>query len=209
MKHRKQHWEDIYQTKSPVEVSWFQPHLKHSLELVRESGIGTQASVIDVGAGASTLADDLIEEGYRHITVLDISREALEISKKRLGEKAQRVQWLEADILQANLPAESFDLWHDRAVFHFLTSPDERAQYIHQMNRCLKPGGTAIIATFSLKGPERCSGLDVVRYSPETLQAGLGSEYTLIKSLEELHQTPGGKEQAFIYCMFKRQNVKH
>ena len=204
---RKQHWEIIYKSKSPAEVSWFQPHLEKSLELIAETGIDKKARIIDVGGGASTLADDLLKKGHSGLTVLDISSEALRRSKERLGDRANQITWIGADILKANLPKNTFDLWHDRAVFHFLPNPADRKKYLDLLNQTLKSKSHLIIATFGLKGPERCSGLDVIRYSPETLQAGFGENYRLIKTLEESHQSPFGTNQHFIYCLFQRRGV--
>ncbi|MBI3313934.1 MAG: class I SAM-dependent methyltransferase [Candidatus Omnitrophica bacterium] len=203
---QKQHWENVYQTKKADQVSWFQPHLSKSLDLIVQSEIGLTASMIDVGGGASTLVDDLLEKGYSDISILDISGTALETSKKRLGNKADKVHWIEGDITNVKLPEKHFDLWHDRAVFHFLTDAASRQKYKKNLAYSLKPGGGLILATFSLKGPERCSGLNVMRYSPELLQAELGKGYRLIKTLEETHPTPFGTTQEFAYCFFRREN---
>ena len=201
----RSHWENVYETKKADQVSWFKPHLSKSLGLILEAGIKKNDPVIDVGGGASTLADDLLREGFTDITVLDISSQSLEVTKKRLGKESSKIHWLVDDITTANLPKGRYALWHDRAVFHFLTKSEDRKKYVTIMNQSLKPQGTAIIATFSLKGPERCSGLDIVRYSAETLQAELGKNYHRMKSLEESHDTPFGTKQEFIYCVFKRQ----
>ena len=203
---RKQHWENVYQTKKADQVSWFQPHLSKSLDFIVQSGIGLSASMIDVGGGASTLVDDLLEKGYSNISILDISGTALETSKKRLGNKAGKIHWIEGDITNVKLPEQHFDLWHDRAVFHFLTDAAARQKYKENLDSSLKPGGGLILAAFSLKGPERCSGLNVTRYSPELLQAELGKGYRLIKTLEETHPTPFGTTQEFVYCFFKKEN---
>ncbi len=201
----KSHWENVYKTKNADQVSWFKPHLSMSLGLILGTKIDKHDPIIDVGGGASTLVDDLLSEGFMDITVLDISSESLEVAKKRLGKKALKVHWMTDDITTANLPKNHYSLWHDRAVFHFLTSPEDRKKYVKVMNESLKPQGAVIIATFSLKGPERCSGLDIVRYSPETLQAEFGENYRLIKNLEEPHETPFGTKQEFVYCLFKRE----
>ncbi len=165
--------------------------------------------MIDVGGGASTLVDDLLDKGYTDLTVLDLSARALQVSKERLGDKANLVHWIPGDITAVELPEQFFDLWHDRAVFHFLTSSAARKRYLETLHRSLKPGGILVIASFSLKGPERCSGLEVVRYSPETLQEEIGGNYRLLKSVEEAHQTPFGTKQEFVYCLFKRENEGH
>ncbi len=185
-------------------MSWFQPHLAKSLELIAETGIDENASIVDVGGGASTLADDLLTKGLNHLSVLDISDEALNQSQKRLGEKAKQITWLEADILKAGLPENAFDLWHDRAVFHFLTKTEDRKTYLEVLRRSLKPGGFVIMSSFNLEGPEKCSGLDVMRYSPETMSRELGADFILLKSCQEHHKTPFDTAQDFVYCLFKK-----
>lgn len=201
----KTHWEHVYQTKDADQVSWFKPHLSKSLELILGTKMDKHEPVIDVGGGASTLVDDLLREGFTDITVLDISPKSLEVAKKRLGKEASHIHWVVDDMTTANLPRNHYVLWHDRAVFHFLTAPEDRKKYVKAVNESLKPQGTVIIATFSLKGPERCSGLDIVRYSPKTLQAEFGKNYRLVKSLEESHETPFGTKQEFVYCLFQRE----
>ncbi len=201
----KSHWENVYRTKNANQVSWFKPHLSKSLELILGTKIQKHDPIIDVGGGASTLANDLLGEGFADITVLDISSRSLEVAKKRLGKEASKIHWMTDDITVANLPKNHYSLWHDRAVFHFLTRPEDRKKYVKVMNESLKLQGTVIAATFSLKGPERCSGLDIVRYSPETLQAEFGENYRLMKGLEESHETPFGTKQEFVYCLFKRE----
>lgn len=201
-KKSKSHWEKVYQTKSSKEVSWYTPHLENSLKLIRLSGVSDEAQIIDVGGGASTLADDLIGSGFEHLTVLDISGEALETAKKRFGEKASKVNWIEADITQADLPNSYYDLWHDRATFHFLVDPRDRKKYLNLLRSSLKPEGRVIIATFGPDGPEKCSGLPIVRYSPESLFRELGEGFTLIESFKEVHKTPFGTTQEFTYGLF-------
>jgi len=201
---QKDHWESIYSTKSPDGVSWFQPHADTSMRLIRSSCPDHQASIIDVGAGASTLVDDLLDDGYRHVTVLDLSGAALAQSRKRLGVRGDSVRWLEADITHAELAPHSIDLWHDRAVFHFLTTPEDRAAYVRQVLHALKPGGHVIMATFGSNGPLQCSGLPVVRYAPDALHAEFGEPFTLLAHEEQLHQTPFGTAQQFIFCMCRK-----
>lgn len=201
----KNHWENVYKTKLPEQVSWFQSHLAKSLELIVESGIDKRDRIIDVGGGASTLVDDLLTKGYGNLAVLDISAAALHKSKERLGERADKITWIEADILKFDFQENSFDLWHDRAVFHFLTEPDERKKYIKALERALKPEGFFIIASFNLEGPSKCSGLDVMRYNPETLSQELGSDFLFLESMNEQHQTPSSAFQSFIYCIFKKR----
>jgi len=199
----KSHWETIYQQKRPGEVSWYQPHLNVSLSLLANAGLSAGSRIIDVGGGASTLVDDLLARGVSDVTVLDISGHALAVSKARLGERAARVTWMEADITRVPLPAASYDLWHDRAVFHFLTKAEDRRRYLATMRETLRPGGHAILATFALQGPPRCSGLDVVRYSPATLHAEVGGDFRLIEALDEGHRTPANTVQQFLYCRFQ------
>lgn len=202
---QKEHWEKVYQSKSPNEVSWYKPHLDLSLDLILKFAVSKDAKIIDVGGGTSTLAEDLLLRGYTNLTVLDISSEALRKSKERSSKKADEITWIEADILKFDFPQSSFDLWHDRAVFHFLTKPDERKKYIKALAGSLKPGGFLIVASFSLEGPVKCSGLDVMRYSPETLGRELGNDFLFLESINERHQTPFGTRQNFIYCIFKKR----
>ncbi len=202
----EQHWEGVYSTKAPNQVSWFRPHLETSLAfLERATGGDRSASILDVGGGASTLVDDLIERGYRNVAVLDISRTALHLAQKRLGEAAQAVQWIPSDVTQANLPAGCFDVWHDRAVFHFLTTPQQRLAYAGKVASALKPGGHLVVSTFGPDGPTRCSGLDAVRYDAASLHAELGERFRLLTTQKELHQTPSGAAQQFLYCHFTLQ----
>jgi SAM-dependent methyltransferase len=200
----KEHWERVYQTKPTTQVSWFQEKAERSLRLIRETGVGPDAAILDVGGGASVLVDDLLAAGYRNVTVLDLSAAALEAARKRLGPAAGQVRWLEADITQVALPEASLDVWHDRAVFHFLTAPADRERYVQTALKAVKPGGHLIVATFAEDGPLKCSGLDIVRYSPEALHAEFGPSVALEKSEREQHRTPGGSEQRFIYCYCRR-----
>lgn len=201
---KKKHWDDIYSSKGTQGVSWYQPHAEQSLRLIRDAGIGKDAAIIDVGGGASTLVDDLLAEGYTDLSVLDFSAAALAAAKQRLGAAAQRVHWIEADITQVKLPANAFDLWHDRAVFHFLTSPEDRTAYVDAVLRAVKPGGHVIAATFGEEGPLRCSGLPVVRYRPDQLEAEFGDALTLLDHQTENHLTPWGGIQQFVYCYFRK-----
>jgi SAM-dependent methyltransferase len=201
----KEHWASVYGSRPADRVSWFQPRLESSLKLIAETGLKS-GKVIDVGGGASTLADDLAARGFE-VTVLDISAEALRISRERMGKDAAKVRWIEADIIRADLPKGFYDLWHDRALFHFLTDPADRRKYVETLRGSLKPGGHAILAAFDLSGPEKCSGLDVVRYSPETLARELGAGFRLVGSLREAHRTPAGAIQNFVYCRFSRTQI--
>jgi ubiquinone/menaquinone biosynthesis C-methylase UbiE len=201
---RKDHWEQIYSTRASDAVSWFQRRADCSLRLIRATGAGPEAAIIDVGGGASVLVDDLLAEGYRHLTVLDLSGAALAVARRRLGPAADRVTWIEADVTQAELPAHGYDVWHDRAVFHFLTDPADRAAYVAQVLRAVKPGGHVIVASFAEDGPERCSGLPVVRYSPDGMHAQFGGAFALLGHEKEAHQTPGGAVQQFVYCYCRK-----
>ncbi|MEW5903595.1 MAG: class I SAM-dependent methyltransferase [Pseudomonadota bacterium] len=201
---RKQHWESVYHSKATDTVSWFQPHAELSLDLIRNTGVGKQAGIIDVGGGASTLVDDLLADGYLDLTVLDLSRAALATARRRLGAQERMVRWIEADITEVELPRKRYDVWHDRAVFHFLTTPEQREAYVQTVFQAVKPGGHVIVATFAEDGPEQCSGLPVMRYRPDELHDEFGAAFTLLKHQKEAHQTPAGKVQQFVYCYCRR-----
>lgn len=194
------HWESVYTTKSPESVSWYAAHLLQSLQYVKKAAPGMQASIIDVGGGESTLVDDLLADGYLDITVLDLFHTALEVTRQRLGPQANKVVWSAADVLEVELPEASFDVWHDRAVFHFLTTDAQRERYVAQVVYALKPGGFAIVGTFGPQGPEKCSGLPVSRYAPNELHGKFGTPFELIDSHTEIHTTPWGAPQQFVYC---------
>jgi 2-polyprenyl-3-methyl-5-hydroxy-6-metoxy-1,4-benzoquinol methylase len=200
----KEHWEKVYSTKTTDAVSWFQEHAEESLKLIRGTGVPYSAAIIDVGGGASTLIDDLLANGYSTLTVLDLSAAALSAAKLRLGAKAAKVQWLEANVTNAALPVHSFDVWHDRAVFHFLTTPIERQAYVEAVLRSVKPGGHVIVATFDENGPTQCSGLPVMRYNANSLHAEFGSSFNLLQHAKEEHHTPFGTVQKFIYCYCRK-----
>jgi ubiquinone/menaquinone biosynthesis C-methylase UbiE len=202
----KGHWERVYTTKKNDEVSWYQPKAELSLALIKQAAPDPSSVIIDVGGGASTLVDGLLASGYRNITVLDLSGAALSVARSRLGPAAQNVRWIEANILDATFPLHQYDVWHDRAVFHFLTDPADRARYVAQARRAIKPGGVIIVASFGPGGPARCSGLDVMRYSPDEMQAQFGDDFTLLESVREDHHTPRGAVQAFVYCVFRAVN---
>ncbi len=199
MADRQKHWETVYSNKAADRVSWFQQHAASSLRLIKGCA-GTDARVIDVGGGASVLVDDLLDAGYRHVTVLDLAESALTVSRARLGARAQLVQWIAADITRADLPAAHYDVWHDRAVFHFLTDQADRERYVAQVLHSVKPGGHVIVAAFGPGGPLQCSGLDVVRYEPDALHAEFGAPFRLLGHQTEIHHTPAGQEQEFVYC---------
>ena len=196
------HWEKVYEDKAPNQVSWYRPHLETSLRLIEQAAIRRSASIIDVGGGQSTLVDDLLTRGYNNITVLDISQTAIDANRRRLGKPAELVHWVTADITTVQLKPADYDIWHDRAVFHFLTAPADRAAYIRQVAHAIKPGGHVIISTFGPEGPTRCSGLDVVRYDADSLQSQFGPHFRLLSSSKELHQTPSGTIQQFLYSHF-------
>ena len=194
---RREHWDQAYHAKGPQGVSWFQQRPDVSLALIAQSGIDKAAGVIDVGGGASTLADHLLAAGYGNLAVLDVSPVALAEARTRLGARAARVEWIEGDVTTFR-PARRFALWHDRAVFHFLTAPQDRRLYVESMRRALEPGGTAIMATFALDGPAKCSGLDVVRYDEAAMLAEMRSEFALQETRREIHRTPWEAEQRFV-----------
>lgn len=196
----KEHWERVYRTKAAAELSWFQPHAERSLELVRGIAAGRACRLVDVGGGASTLVDDLLEAGNFDVTVLDVSQAALAVARARLGPRAARVRWLEGDVTTVSLPEHGYDIWHDRAVFHFLTEAPARAAYVQQARRALRPGGHAVVAAFGPEGPLQCSGLPVRRYAPEALHAEFGAAFELGVHASEAHRTPAGKVQQFVYC---------
>ena len=199
-----EHWSDVYRTKPADTVSWYRPRLDMSLRLLEEAGLGPQSRVIDVGGGASTLVDDLLARGVSQVTVLDLAEEALDIARRRLGIRGSRVQWLAADVTRADLPEAAYDLWHDRAVLHFLVDPEAAAAYVAQVRRCLAPGGHAVIGGFAPGGPERCSGLVVARRSPEDLAALFGPDFTLVCDAKEDHHTPAGSIQAFSWAVLRK-----
>ncbi|HLJ76543.1 MAG TPA: class I SAM-dependent methyltransferase [Acidobacteriaceae bacterium] len=199
----REHWEQVYSTKPPDQVSWYSPHLDTSLELIERVAPSNKAAILDVGGGASTLVDDLLASGYQNLTVLDISQTAIDTARKRLGADADRVHWRIGDITHNALDSAQFDLWHDRAVFHFLTDPANRAAYIRQVLHSVKPGGHGIISTFGPEGPTRCSGLDIVRYDASSLQRELGQRFQLLDSFTQQHSTPFGSTQQFLYCLFR------
>lgn len=199
------HWESIYATKDPTQVSWYQPHATRSFDLIERFVPDRDAAILDAGGGASILVDDLLNAGYTDLTVLDVSARALEMAQRRLGATAGRVTWRVADITQVELPPGSLNLWHDRAVLHFLADPAQRRGYAAALLSALKPGGFTIIATFAPDGPTHCSGLEVARYSASEIQAVLGDSFTLVESVNEVHRTPGGAEQRFVYACFQRR----
>jgi 2-polyprenyl-3-methyl-5-hydroxy-6-metoxy-1,4-benzoquinol methylase len=193
------HWEKIYSEKAPDAVSWYRPHLETSLALIEKAAPERGVSIIDVGGGESTLVDDLLAHGYQNITVLDVSQTAIDVTKKRLGPASEGVQWVTADIVSGELAPNAYDVWNDRAVFHFLTAMDQRVAYVRQVARAVKPGGHVLVSTFGPEGPTKCSGLEVVRYDAESLHAEFGARFRLLDSVKELHNTPFGTTQQFLF----------
>ena len=200
---RQAHWQNVYATKAEKEVSWFQENPVPSLDLIAATGIRSDADIIDVGAGASRLVDSLLEKGFSRVTILDLSANALEEAKKRLGRRADGIDWIAADVTGWE-PSSTYDLWHDRAAFHFLTEAADRDAYVVRLKKAVRAGGHVIIATFALDGPESCSGLSTVRYDPKAVAAALGPEFELIDSRRHDHVTPGGNTQRFQFSCFLR-----
>ena len=196
------HWDRIYSEKGSENVSWYSPHLEVSLAFIQQTGIEHSAAIIDVGGGQSTLVDDLLSRGFENVTVLDVSQTAIDANRMRLREASARVCWLIADVTSGEFEPSAYDVWHDRAVFHFLTEAGNRAAYVRQVTRAVKPGGHVIVATFGPDGPMRCSGLEVVRYDEGSLQSQFGDRFRLVNSLTTMHHTPAGTMQQFLYCHF-------
>lgn len=203
MDDRRSHWETVYAARPVDRLSWFQPIAAASLELIAATGAGPAARLVDVGGGASPLAGELLERGWAKVTVLDIASSALQSARTALGDGAGRIDWCVADVLDWR-PAEPFDIWHDRAVFHFLTEPSDRARYRRTLAGALRPGGWLILGAFGPKGPDRCSGLPVRRWSADALAREFAPGFVLKQSFDEAHQTPGGVTQAFTWALFRR-----
>lgn len=201
---RQAHWQNVYQTKGEADVSWFQEMPTISLDLIRATGVGPDASIIDIGGGASRLVDALIAEGFHSLSVLDVSEKGLATSRERLGPEAAKVTWIVADITGWQ-PNKRYDVWHDRAASHFLTAPGDRAAYAACVRSAVSPGGHVIIGTFAPDGPERCSGLPVIRHDAGSLGEALGPSFKLIESRRHDHLTPGGTTQRFQFSRFQRQ----
>ena len=205
MTKRKDHWEQVYSDKSPFEVSWYQNEPSVSLRLIENCPLEKDEPIIDVGGGASVLVDRLLEKGYTRLAVLDISSKALDFAMNRLGKKAQHVEWFETDITGFAPPPRQFSLWHDRAVFHFLTDPEDREKYVEILGKTLKPGGYCIIAAFAVGGPMKCSGLNVVQYNAEKISNEFYSQFELVGETAETHITPANREQLFSYFSLLRK----
>ena len=204
MSDRTTHWQNVYATKGEAEVSWYQDHPAISLEMIHAARPDHDAAIIDVGGGASHLVDALLHDGYRDIAVLDISSNALDAAQKRIGTAASMVDWIVADATTWR-PGKTYDVWHDRAAFHFLTAPRDRAAYVERLRSALALGGHVIIATFAPDGPEKCSGLPVQRHDSASLAAELGPDFELIETRNEAHQTPWGSTQAFQFSRYRRR----
>lgn len=201
---KKQHWENVYKSKAHDQVSWYREHLETSLKMILDTGVEKDAAIIDIGGGSSTLVDDLLDTGFVDVSVLDISSKAIENSRDRLGVLSDRVEWIVGDVTDIELPKDHFDVWHDRAVFHFLTRDEDRRKYVDLVMRSLKVDGHIIVAFFGPDGPQKCSGLDVVRYSPDSIHEEFGEDFRLVTSLGESHQTPFGTSQEFVYCYCRK-----
>lgn len=201
---RRVHWQNVWTSKQPEAVSWFQPEPTTSLALIAKTELRRDAGIVDIGGGASLLVDRLLERNYAHVAVLDVSGAALEVAAERLGPRGDDVVWIESDILEWRPVPGLFELWHDRAVFHFLTSPEEQKVYRKVMMTALVPGGWAIIGTFAPDGPEKCSGLPVTQHDAASLAHLLGPDFELIEEMREEHHTPGGAVQKFNWCVFRK-----
>ncbi|WGD52279.1 class I SAM-dependent methyltransferase [Bradyrhizobium sp. CB1650] len=204
MSDRSTHWENVYATKGETEVSWFQDRPAISLEMIRAANPDHAAAIIDIGGGASRLVDCLLREGYRRLAVLDLSAHALDAAKRRIGDGAAVIDWIVADVTTWQ-PAKTYDVWHDRAAFHFLTDPHDRADYVERLRAAVAPGGQVIIATFAPDGPEKCSGLPVQRHDSASLAVELGPEFELVETRRETHHTPWHSTQAFQFSRFRRR----
>jgi ubiquinone/menaquinone biosynthesis C-methylase UbiE len=202
---RVAHWDSVYATKRPEGVSWYQPHLDLSLQLLERAGLGRTTRIIDIGAGASTLVDDLLARDVQAVTALDMSAAALQVSRDRLGERADRVHWIVGDVTELDLPPASIDIWHDRATLHFLTDPGEAHKYVQVASRVVTPGGHVVIGGFASDGPEQCSLLPVVRRDPEQIAALFAKEFELVEARREDHTTPGGSVQRFAYALLRKR----
>jgi 2-polyprenyl-3-methyl-5-hydroxy-6-metoxy-1,4-benzoquinol methylase len=201
---RKKHWNRVYEKNLPGEVGWYQDYPKMSLKIIAITGVGADGSIIDIGGGTSKLSGILLDQGYKRLTVLDISGKSIEKAKIQLAENSSRINWIEADVTKYDF-MEKFDVWHDRAVFHFLTKVEDRKGYINSLNQALSLNGHLVIGTFGLDAPPKCSGLPVVRYEPETLHHELGNNFDLAETFFEDHVTPSGVRQKFIFCRFIRR----
>ena len=204
MERRKDHWENVYETKSDQEVSWYQEIPVTSLNVINSLSLDKEDSIIDIGGGNSNLVSELSKKGFTNLSVLDISAKSLERTKSKLGLKSTEIQWIVSDILEFQ-PPQQYSLWHDRATFHFLIQENDVLQYVNIVSKAIKKGGFLIVATFSTSGPKKCSGLEITQYSKEKLQSLFHESFELIQSFEEVHKTPFETEQNFVYTIFKRK----
>jgi ubiquinone/menaquinone biosynthesis C-methylase UbiE len=202
---RRDHWNTAYATKGEAGVSWYQDHPTVSLDLIARTGAGPSSALIDVGGGASRLVDALLDAGWTKLSVLDISDAALSVARERLGKTAAGIEWIAADVRTWSPREAAYDVWHDRAVFHFLTAPEDRAAYVERLNRALSPDGHVVIGTFAADGPERCSGLPVMRYDAGALAAALGGRFERVEDLRHQHTTPWGSTQSFQFVVLRRR----
>jgi ubiquinone/menaquinone biosynthesis C-methylase UbiE len=201
---RKEHWENVFANKQETEVSWFQPYPKTSIEFVKLFDLPLDANIIDIGGGDSHFVDALLEEGYKNIWVLDISENALSRAKKRLGDNANKVNWVVSDIIDFIPPVE-FDFWNDRAAFHFLTTEENMNKYVAIAERGIKARGVLILGTFSETGPTKCSGLEIKQYSENSMSSRFELSFDRVKCITEEHQTPFNSIQNFLFCSFKKK----
>ncbi|MFC4528401.1 class I SAM-dependent methyltransferase [Dyella halodurans] len=200
------HWDTVYREKGEEQTSWFRPRLDASLQLIDALDLPRDQAVLDVGGGRSTLVDDLLQRGFVDVSVLDLSAVAMAEAKQRLGTQAASVRWIAGDVTAVELPAARYALWHDRAVFHFLTEAAEQSRYVDAAARAVKPGGHLVVGTFATDGPERCSGMLVARYDAITLAAAFAPAFTQVTHGRDVHRTPSGHEQAFTYVVLRRQH---
>ncbi len=200
----RDHWQAVYEKKRADEVSWYRPHLDHSLAFIRSCNLPHDARIVDVGGGASTLVDDLVADGYGNVAVIDLAEPALAVARERLGPRGSSVDWIVGDATTPLCADGSVDFWHDRAVFHFLTDDAARAAYLAQVRRSVRSGGHVLVATFGLDGPDRCSGLPVARYDADGIHDVFGATFEKVGDAAELHETPWGTVQAFVYCFCRR-----
>lgn len=204
---KQEHWQSVYREKETTAVSWYREHLEQSLALIECCNLASSAAIVDVGGGASTLVDDLLERGFTDVIVMDLAAAAFVKVRERLGERADDVRWVVGDVTEPHLEPDSIDLWHDRAVFHFMTESRQRAAYLEQVRRVVRVGGYVLLGTFALDGPEKCSGFTVARYSPDRLFEqlnGLAAGFEKVAEAREVHETPWGSEQAFSYVLVRR-----
>lgn len=200
----REHWDTIYEARGPAELSWYQPVPVMSLRMIEEAGLPSDARILDVGGGTSNLVDELLKRGYSRLSVLDLSPRAIGLAQARLGPGAASVTWLEGDVRRVELPPHGYDLWHDRALFHFLADAGDRAAYVAKVLGAIRSGGYVVMATFAADGPRSCSGLPVVRYTPAGLAAELGEPFRLVEHEHVEHRTPGDSVQRFVFCRFRR-----